>query len=269
MQRQPVPIQMEWTFSEEPALSPAQELLLEALLSSPCVAADITAVRKKLQLTLRPVLSPRTYYYMAIRSSAHPNRSLYEAPFRTSRYHSFNEQYEEIETNHVHELLPGPTNNAMLESLLATLPAPTREEEHAVFEKIWEDALGFGFRERTERSEWVVFYQQGDDGPGAPRMIMISSPEPLMVDRRTELQIDSPSATPLAVRNFDGSRALLFVRDGDEVVDLPTGDYVLTTTYRREVAGLPTQRIDGDSSPSTASITLTVTADAQILMEVL
>ena len=30
-QRQPVPIQEEWTFSEEPALTPAQEMLLEAI----------------------------------------------------------------------------------------------------------------------------------------------------------------------------------------------------------------------------------------------
>ena len=35
VQRQPVPIDIQWIFSEEPWLSPAQELLLEALLSSP------------------------------------------------------------------------------------------------------------------------------------------------------------------------------------------------------------------------------------------
>jgi len=270
VQRQPVPIQMEWTFSEEPWLSPAQELLLEALLSSPCVTADITAVRKKLQLTVRPVLAPRTYYYMAIRSSAHPNRSLYEAPFRTSNYHSFTEQYEEVGANHVHELLPRPTNNAILESLLAKLPTATREEEHAIFEKIWEDALGFGFRKRTERGEWVVFYQPGETGLGAPRLIMIDSPEPLLVNKRTSLQITAPTgATPLAVRNFDGSRTLLFARNGNAVINLPTGNYGLTTTYLRAVAGLPTQRINGNSSPSTVSITLNVTANAQILLEVL
>ncbi len=270
VQRQPVPIQMEWTFSEEPALSPAQELFLEALLSSPCVTADITAVRKKLAVTLRPVLSPRTYYYLVIRSSAHPDRSLYEAPFSTSRYQSFDEQYAELEANHVHELLPGPTNDALLESLLATLPAPTREEEHLLFEKIWEDALGFGFRERSERGELVVFYQQGDTGPGAPRLIMIDSPEPLLVDRRTQFQVTGPTGvSPLAVRNFDGSRTLLFVLNADAVADLPTGDYVLTARYRREVEGLPTQRIDGDSSPSSVSVILSVTAEARILLEVL
>ena len=59
--------------------------------------------------------------------------------------------------NHVHELLPGPTNTGLLESLLASLPAPTREEEHRLFEKIWEDALGFGFRERSERGEMSSF----------------------------------------------------------------------------------------------------------------
>lgn len=265
-QRQPVPIQEEWTFSEEPALTPLEEMLLEAMLSSPCVTADITAVRKKLQLTLRPVLAPRTYYYLVIKSSAHPNHSLYEAPFRTSQYHTFTEQYEEIESNHVDEMLPGPTNTALLNSLLASLPRPTREEEHAVFEKIWEDALGFGFRERALRGEHVVFYEEG---PGDPRMIMIDSPEPLLVDRRTEFEVTSPSATPVAVRNFDGSRTLVFIRDGNVVTDLSIGDYVLTTTYRREVAGLPTQRINGNSSPTTASITLNVTADAQILLEVL
>lgn len=269
-QRQPVPISMEWTFSEEPALSPAQELFLEALLSSPCVTADITAVRKKLVLTLRPILSPRTYYYMVIRSSAHPDRSLYEAPFTTSRYQSFDEQFAELEANHVHELLPGPTNDTLLESLLAKLPAATREEEHLLFESIWEGALGFGFRERSERGELVVFYQHGDSGPGAPRLIMIDSPEPLMVDGRTQMAVDGPAGvSPLAVRNFDGSRTLLFVLAADTAADLPTGDYVITTRYRREVEGLPTQRINGDSSPSTVSITLSVAAEAQILLEVL
>lgn len=270
VQRQPAPIQQEWTFSEEPALSPAQELFLEAMLSSPCVTADITAVRKKLQLTLRPVLSPRTYYYLVIRSSAHPDHSLYEAPFLTSRYRSFDEQVAEIETNVAHELLPGTTDDAMLESLLDALPAPTREEEHALFEKVWEDALGFGYRERPERGELVVFYQPGDAVPGAPRVIMIDAPEPLLIDRRVEFQVNGPAGVaPLTVRSFDGARALLFVRDGGAVVDLPTGDYALTTTYRREVEGLPTQRVDGDSSPSTVIVTLTVTAEAQILMEAL
>jgi hypothetical protein len=270
VQRQPVPLQQEWTFSEEPALSPLQELLLEATLSSSCVTADINAVRKKLTLTLRPVLSPRTYYYLVIRSSAHPDRSLYETPFFTSRYHSFDEQYAELEANVVHELLPRPTEDTMLESLLGALPVSTREEEHVLFEKIGEDALGFAFRERSERGELVVFYHPGDTGPGAPRVIMIDSPEPLLMDRRTEFHVSGPAGmvAPLMVRNFDGTRTLLFARDGSAVVDLPTGDYVLTTTYRREVEGLPTQRIDGDSSPSTVSITLTVT-EAQILMEAL
>jgi len=204
-----------------------------------------------------------------IKSSAHPNRSLYEAPFRTSQYHTFTEQYEEIEGNHVDEMLPGATNTTLLNSLLATLPVPTREEEHAVFEKIWEEALGFGFRERALRGEHVVFYEEGDEGPGDPRVLMIDSPEPLLVDRRTEFEVTSPSGTPIAVRNFDGSRTLVFVRDGNVVTDLSIGDYELTITYRREVAGLPTQRINGNSSPSTASITLNVTADAQILLEVL
>lgn len=68
---------------------------------------------------------------------------------------------------------------------------------------------------------------------------------------------------------LDDTRALLFVGDGEAVVDLPTGGYELTITYRREVEGLPTPRIDGDSSPSTVSVTLTVTAEAQILMEAL
>ena len=274
VQRQPVPLQEEWTFSEEPALSPLQELLLEALLSSPCVTADITAVRKKLVLTLRPVLSPRTYYYLVIRSSAHPDRSLYETPFSTSRYHSFDEQYLELGTKIVHELLPIRIDDAILESLLAELPVSTREEEHALFEKIWEDALGLAFRERPERGELVVFYQPNDTGPGAPRVIMIDSPEPLLVDRRTEFHVNGPSSgggevMPLTVRNLEGTRALLFVRDGEAIVDLPTGDYELTTTYLREVEGLPTQRIEGDSSPSTVSVTLTVTAEAQILMEAL
>ena len=138
-----------------------------------------------------------------------------------------------------------------------------------MFEKIWEEALGFGFRERALRGEHVVFYEQGDEAPGDPRVLMIDSPEPLLVDRRTEFEVTSPSGTPIAVRNFDGSRTLVFVRDGNVVTDLSTGDYELTTTYRREVAGLPTQRINGNSSPSTASITLNVTADAQILLEVL
>jgi hypothetical protein len=270
VQRQPVPIQMEWTFSEEPALSPAQELLLEAWLSSPCVTADITAVRKKLTLVLRPVLSPRTFYYLVIRSSAHPNLTLYEAPFSTSRYHSFTEQYAQLEANHVDELLPGPTDNTLLDTLLSSLPVANREEEHLLFEKIWEDALGFGFRERSARGELVVFYQQGDAGPGAPRAIMMDSPEPLLVDRRTELTVNCPGAvSPVAVRNLDGSRTLLFVREADAVVDLPVGDYVLTTTYRRAVAGLPTQRVAGDSSPSTVSITLSVNGEAQISLEVL
>ncbi len=273
VQRQPVPLQEEWTFSEEPALNPLQELLLETLLSSPCVTADITAVRKKLALTLRPVLSPRTYYYMVIRSSAHPGHSLFEIPFSTSRYHSFDEQYLELGTNTIHELLPIRIDDARLESLINGLSASTREEEHVLFERIWEDVLGLGFREHPERGELVVFYQPTDTGLGSPRVIMIDSPEPLLVDRRTEFHFNGPSSsegggtTSLTVRNFDGTRALLFVRDENAVVDLPTGDYDLTTMYRREIEGLPTQRIDGDSSPSMVGITLTVTGEAQILVE--
>ena len=258
-QRQPVPITTELTFSEEPALSPAQELLLEALLSSPCVTADITAVRKKLVTTMRPILLPRTYYYLVIRSSAHPDRSLYEAPFMTSRYKSWDEQFTELEANHVHELLPGPTNLGLLESLLAKLPAPTREEEQLLFEKIWEDALGFGQRERPERGELVVFYEQGSTGPGAPRVIMIDSPEPLLIDQRTGFRVEGPNGLlPLAVRNLDGSRALLFVLSGDTVGDFPKGDFVFSARYRRQVEGLPTQRINGDSPTSSLSITLSV-----------
>jgi len=270
VQRQPVPIQMEWIFSEEPALSPAQEVLLEALLSSPCVTADITAVRKKLVLVLRPVLQPRTNYHLVILSSAHPNVNLYDTPFTTSRYHSFNEQYAQLEANHVDELLPGATNEALLNTILSSLPAANREEEQILFERVWEEALGFGFRERSERGELVVFYELGDDGPGAPRVIMMDSPEPLLVDKRTDLQATGPgSVVPTVVRNLDGSRALLFVREAGAVVDLPLGDYVLTTTYRREVAGLPTQRVAGDSSPSTLSITLSVTDEPQVSLEVL
>jgi hypothetical protein len=82
--------------------------------------------------------------------------------------------------------------------------------------------------------------------------------------------VNCPGAvSPVAVRNLDGSRTLLFVREADAVVDLPVGDYVLTTTYRRAVAGLPTQRVAGDSSPSTVSITLSVNGEAQISLEVL
>lgn len=270
VQRQPVPIDVQWIFSEEPWLSPAQELLLEALLSSPCVTADITAVRKKLVLVLRPVLAPRTNYHLVIQSSAHPNVNLYDAPFTTSRYQSFNEQYGQLEANHVDELLSGSLDETLLNSLLASLPAANREAEHAVFEKVWEEALGFGFRERSERGELVVFYQLEDGVPGAPRVIMVDSPEPLLVDRRTNLQVNGPGgASLIAVRNFDGSRTLLFAREADAVVDIPLGDYALTTTYLREIAGLPTQRVAGDSSPSTLTITLSVAADAQIELEVL
>lgn len=269
-QRQPIPTEMEWKFSEEPALSPAQELLLESLLSSPCVTADITAVRKKLVLVLRPEIRPRTYYYLVLRSNAHPDINLYEAPFMTSRYVSFNEQYAELESTPIHELLPQAPDDAMLGTLLGSLPAATREDEHVLFEKVWEEALGLAFRERPQKGELVVFYEPTATIPGAPRVAMIDSPEPLFVDRRTELEVQAPTGvSTVVVRNRDGSRALLFALDGDEIVDLPAGDYVLTTTYLREVPGLPTQRIAGDSSPSTASFTLTVTADAQILMEVL
>jgi hypothetical protein len=98
----------------------------------------------------------------------------------------------------------------------------------------------------------------------------MDSPEPLLVDKRTELQVSAPvGASTIAVRNRDGSRTLLFMREAEAVVDLPIGDYVLTTTYRRAVTGLPTQRVAGDSSPSTVGITLTVAADAQIDLEVL
>ncbi|HEX2270502.1 MAG TPA: hypothetical protein VHH35_13235, partial [Pyrinomonadaceae bacterium] len=269
-QRKPIPIEMEWTFSEEPALSPAQELLLEALLSSPCVTADITAVRKKLMLVLRPQILPRTYYYLVIRSNAHPDLNLYEAPFMTSRYVSFDEQYAELETTPIHELLPQAPDEPMLATLLGSLPAATREDEHVLFEKVWEEALGFAFRERPQKGELVVFYEPTDTTPGAPRVAMIDSPEPLFVDQRTQLEVEAPGGVSTVVlRNRDGSRALLFAIEGDEIVDLPAGDYTLTTTYLREVPGLPTQRIAGDSSSSTASITLSVTAEAQILMEVL
>ena len=270
VRRQPVPVELQWTFSEEPALSPAQEMLLEALLSSPCVNANITAVRKKLELVVRPVLAPLTYYYFVVRSDAHPGVSLYEAPFHTSRYHSFGEQYAELEANQMHELLDPLTDMPLLNSLLDGLPAANREQEHALFERIWEDALGLGFRERPLRGELVVFYQGGDGGASALRLIMIDSPEPLLVDRRTELTIELPAdVEPVAVRNFDGSRTLVFIRDAGTVVDLPEGDYTFTTTYQREVEGLPTQRVAGDSSPSTVTITVSVVAEAQIQVEVL
>jgi hypothetical protein len=270
VQRNPIPVVSEWQFSEEPALTPIQELLLETLLSSPCVSVDFTGVRKKLVLVLRPQLAPRTYYYLVIRSSAHPDISLYEAPFSTSRYHSFVEQYAQLAANQFHELLPAPVDNLMLTTLLGELPTANREQEHLLFEKIWEDALGLGFRERPEQGELVVWHQDDDSGGAAPRAIMIDSPEPLLIDRRTDLVANGPAGVSLvAVRNFDGSRTLLFSREGDTVVVLPTGDYVLTTTYRREVQGLPTQRVSGDSSPSVVSVKLTITADALIQLELL
>ena len=52
-----------------------------------------------------------------IQSSAYPNINLYDAPFTTSRYQSFNEQYGQLEANHIDELLPGTTDKALLNSL--------------------------------------------------------------------------------------------------------------------------------------------------------
>ena len=43
---------------------------------------------------------------------------------------------------------------------------------------------------------------------------MMDSPEPLLVDKRTELQVNGAGgATLVAVRNLDGSRTLFFVRE--------------------------------------------------------
>jgi hypothetical protein len=269
-QRQPVPVEMEWHFSEEPAFTPEQELLIEALLSSPCITADITAVRKKLELILRPVLKPRTRYALVIRSSAYAPQSLFEAPFSTSRYRSFDEQYGELAENHLRELLPRPVDGALLADLLGQLPFPTREAENVAFESAWEQALGLGYRERPNRGELVVFYPPADDGPASPCAILIDSPEPLLVDRRTQLNVAAPAgASILTLRSMDGSRALLFATDAGAFVDLPAGDFTLSATYLREVDGLPTQRIAGDSSPSSISVALTVTADVLFPVEAL
>jgi hypothetical protein len=269
-QLQPVPLEQEWRFSEEPALTPEQELLVEALLSGPCVTADISAVRKKLELILRPVLKPRTRYSLAIRSSAHPGKDLFIAPFSTSRYQSFDEQYAELGGNQFEELLPRAIDTALLADLLPQMPFSDREAENAVFERTWEEALGLRFRERPQRGELVVLYSPTDTGSASPSAILMDSPEPLLVDLRTRLDITAPAgASMLALRSLDGARTLLFAQNAGVHVELPAGDYVLKTSYLREVAGLPTQRIDGDSSPSHVSVTLAVTADLQFPVEAL
>ena len=261
-QRQPVPVQLEWHFSEEPAFTPEQELLIEALLSSPCMTADITAVRKKLELIVRPVLAPRTRYALVIRSNAHADQSLFEVPFSTSRYRSFDEQYAELEQNQFQEMLPRAMDSTLIAGLLAQLPFPTREAENVALEAAWEQALGLNHRERPNRGEVVVFYRPADDGLAPPCAILIDSPEPLLVDRRTQLDVVAPAGASIhALRSMDGARTLLFAMDAGVIVDLPVGDFTLTTTYLREVEGLPTQRIAGDSSPSSVSLVLTVTAD--------
>ena len=268
-QRMPVPLSFEWTFSEEPALAPHQELLLEALLSAPCVSADINAVRKKLVLVVRPVLKPRSYYYLVLRSSAFVDKNLYEAPFATSRYHSFDEQYLELEHNCVSELLPRVPDDAVLLDTVTSLPVPTREEENVLFEHLWGDALGLPFRERAERGEMVVLHRPVDAAP-VPFAILIDSPEPLLVPGRTQLDVAAPNGVAtLVVRSLDGSRALIFVHNGTQPIDLPVGDYQFTTTYRREAEGLPTQRVNGNSTPSTVSVVLSVSADAGISVEAL
>jgi hypothetical protein len=265
-QRQPVPVEFDWTFSQEPALTPKQELLLEALHSGPCVTADITRVRRKLQLVVRPVIAPRSHYYLVLRSSAHPQANLYEAPFTTSHYRSFADQYADLGKHLFHELLPRAADAVLLSAALSSLPLAKREEEHALHERVWEEALGLTFRPRPEHGEVIVLYEPA----GAPRALLIDSPEPLLVDRRTQLTVTAPTGAAIAaLRSLDGSRTLLFAHGDGDVTELPAGDYVLETTYLRGVAGLPTQRVAGDSSPTTASITIAVTSEALVAVEAL
>lgn len=268
-QRQPVPSPAEWRFSEKNALTPAQEVLLEQLNASPCITADLSAIRKKLEYVIRPEVLPRNYYYMVIRSSAH-EAPLYEATFSTSQYNSFDQQYAELANNVLHELLPRAVHATVFQDLLTSFAVTDRDEENNALETAWEDGLGLSFREQPARGELIVMYEPEVNGPGAPRAILIDSPEPMLVDGRTALAVTLPAGATEShqvLRSADGSRTLIFAHDGQSIVNLPIGTYALQATYRREVDGLPTQRVSGSSAPSTLTVSLEVTVNTQVLWE--
>lgn len=269
---QPVPVAMEWQFSEESALTPDQEMLIEQLNSSPCITADLSMIRKKLELVLRPELEPRTHYRLVVRSSAHPDTDLYEAPFTTSFYSTFVEHFQEVGEKKEHELLPRAIDGTVFSELIAAGTMADRHEENTALERAWEEGMGLAFRERPRHGECTLLFALNGSAPGSTRAIVIDSPEPLFVEGRTELVVtplQNLGANLVILRSFDGARSLVFAHDGQSMVDMLPGNYMVEATYRREAEGLPTESVGGDSSSMTESFVVNVPVLARIEIEVL
>jgi len=267
-----VPQTLEITFSEEPALSPGAEMLLEALLSGPCVSADFHGVRKKLELVLHPDLEPRTAYKLVFLSSAHPGKTLLEVPFTTSAYEDFASQAQELEVNAYQERLPAPPSLPDLDDVAQRYPYDDGEIEDREIERLWESILGQGPPHDPAQGERVALYADDGGGVSRPWAIRLHSPEPLFVRRRTVLSVTGPGSGSIAqqhivLRSADGRRALILALRNGRTEPLDAGDYVLGLTYRRSASGLPTQSVDGDTGDQVTTVSFTLSDDPDFAEE--
>jgi hypothetical protein len=246
-----------------PALTPELGILLERLEASDCIVVDVDTIAGYDETTYRTRLATSTAYEVRISGGGLPD-PVHRWSFVTSRYRTFARHFADLRPSPWHERLPADVDWTAVASRLA--PASDRGLEDAAWRSIWQEDFGYPLRTLPDRPDVTLLWTE--DAAFEARAIAVASPEPLLGDERTRIELTRskveivvtptgpmPTVTWVSVpqrlvRSLDGTRAVLIgVDPGGQPVPLPTGSYRLTATYRLAgVAGLPDLSRQGDGS---------------------
>jgi hypothetical protein len=253
-----------YAFSSESALTPEQQMILDELNEAPCVSNKIESTACKLDCILRPDLKPRSKYQLVLTSDAHPGKTLYKSPFITSAYSGFAAQVTELAGRVFTELLPGQIHEEVFSDALERLMDEDREGEDSILEQLLADGLGLSPRRRPARGETVIFHGGQAGGNLEPQAVLIDSPEPLLVQGRTEIE-----HTPdyCFIRSRDGSRSLLIRKSGNQRIPLTPGVFSCRFIYRRKGEELITLSANLDESDIEVAFQVSVQASPPIHRE--
>jgi hypothetical protein len=253
-----------YAYSSESALTPEQQMIVAELEQAPCVSGSIESTACKLDCILRPALEPRSKYQLALTSDAHPGITLYKSPFITSAYSGFTEQVTELAGRVFTELLPGPIHEDVFSGAMERLLDEDREGEDLILEQLLVEGLGLSPRKRPSRGETVIFYGGQANANPQPQAVLIDSPEPLLVQGRTEIE-HAPDYC--FIRSRDGSRSLLIRKSGNQRIPMVPGVFSCMLTYRRKGEDLITLSSNLDESNIEVSFQVSIQASPPIHRE--
>jgi hypothetical protein len=233
--------------TEQPALTPENEVFIEQLVDSVCVTADLTQIAGYDETVYATRLATTTPYEARIHGGEHA-QPLYRWTFVTSRYRNFAEHIADFRPEPWEEALPEVIDWVALADRLAAAATADRDAEFKLFLAAWQQDLGLRLRTLPSRPEVTLFWVAPQSAP-AVRALAIISPEPLLSERTVlRLVRHSEDGTwveqPFGLlRSRDGTRALLVSIDSaapTTPIALPAGDYRLELVYRLSgVPGLP------------------------------